>query len=513
MKNDNQKIGKLAEKYFSIWCTEADYVINQSTEDETGWDFIVEDSLLKQTEHETLHEPEYTYYFQVKSTKGRARKVDVYLENLYRLSKAPAPCFFIFLVFDSKFQPQKLYIKHLDEEITSKILKRVSKAIENNEVNKLHKKTMQIKFEDTDCLNLFDGINIRSFVEKIVGESYLEYKNNKQKLLENTGYEDGFGNFNLGFESEEDIIEFTHLYLGIKKSIQIKKGRLLQERFGYIFKTTSADNAKLEISPPKPNQIGLLHIFRDDLPTQIFFSVNHYISDLNPLLEEKYRLNRIESIYFDILYNPSSDKAKIVPNFNNHTRLNLIEFIKYANFYNWMQNPPGIQVKLYVDGKSIFTLCSPDGTKEPVDLIDIKILESIIRLSTFFPSIVEDMPSLFQIDALRDKIEAMDKIISLRPFEVQVNFQDNTLIDGLEYNIICQLTLVIGNNSIILISVLTGKSCNIKDGRYKFLIEKTNIIKAISTTEPITLINQSIQNLKEKIAEDYKDTLLIYFNF
>lgn len=512
MDNDNKKIGKLAEKYFNVWCTEGDYVINQSYEDETGWDFIVEDSNIKQTTHQTIHEPEYTYYFQVKSTKGRTRKVDIHLEHLYRLSRAPAPCFFIYLVFDSKYKPQKLYIKQLDEDIMSRTLERVAKSIENNEFDKLHKKTLQIKFEDKDNLSLFDGRKIRGFVEKLVGESYLKYTSDKQKFLKNIGYEDGFGNFNLGFESEKDIIEFTHLYLGMRKSIQLKKGSLLLKRFGYIIENTAADNATLEISPPKPNQVGLLYIFQDDLPKQLFFSVKHYISALNCFLEEKYRLNRIESNYFDILYNPSNNSAQLVPNFNDHTRLDIIEFIKYANFFNWIQSS-NIKVKLYVDGKSIFSLSPSTESERPINLIDIKILESLVRVSTYFPSLFEEMPSLYQINELKDKIELMDKIILHRPFEIDVDCQTNKISDTSIYNIVVNLTLTLGNNSIILISVLTGKPHKINDGCFKFLIEKTNIVRAISTLEPITSIDQSIKDLIVKVVATNKNLPLIYCNF
>ncbi|KTC66372.1 Uncharacterised protein (plasmid) [Legionella adelaidensis] len=508
MTNVSQKIGKLAEKYFSIWCTEAEFVINQSIEDETGWDFFVEDSNLKQTTHQTIHEPEYTYFFQVKSTAGRARKVNIHLGNLYRLAKSPIPCFFIFMVFNSRLKPSKVYLKHLDKSLISEILKRVAKAIKNDEFNILHKKTLQIKFEEDNCLQLTDGSQIRAFIAKEIGKDYLQYRQDKEDFLKNSGYEDGFGNFNLGFENEADIIEFTHLFLGIKESIQLKKGSLLQKRFGYIFRNISADNAKLEISPPTPSHMGVLYLYKDNLPTQYNFSVKHYILDFNHLLDEKYRLNRIAWDYFDILYNPSNNNAQFIPNFNNSTNLNILEFIKYANLFNKLQSA-GNEAKLYINNKCVFTI-RQNNSSEPLKLIDIETLECLVRSSIFFPCLIEEKPSLEQVDKLKIEINLLDKIISFRPFEINLHFETDVISDMSDYYMFSNLTFKIGQSTIILVSVLTGKAKKIGINNFKFIIQKTNIERAMSAFEPLsTFHQQSSEELKKYIVEKYDDLPMI----
>lgn len=504
-------MGKLAEKYFNIWSTEADFIINQSLEDEAGWDFLVENSDIQKSSVEDIHKPQVQYFFQVKSTNGRKRNTDIHLENLYRLAKSPIPCFYILLVFDTKLKPSKLYIKHVDKEIILKVLMRVAKSIKDEEFDLLHKKTINIKFEESACIKVLSGEKIRDFIEKTVGSDYSLYLKEKQNILENSGYEDGFGNFNLGFEDVNDIVDFTHLYLGMKKSIQLKKGSLALKRFGNIFKNISADDAKLEISPPIPNHIGVLYLFKEELPTSIFFKVKHYILDFNHLLDDKFKLNRIESKYFDILYNPTNQVARIIPNFNNDSELDILQFINYAHLFNELQIASSIEAKLFVENKSIFTLTPREQVETPILLIDIPLLENLARILVYFPCLNDVKPTLKQLYDLKDKIDLTDKILTMLPFDITANLLPNELIDMNDYYMYIDISLAFGTSTIRLICVLTGTVQLTKLNGFKFAIKNIEIIRDFSFLDTFPLISEAIQKIKSDIISRYTDLSMIEY--
>jgi hypothetical protein len=182
-------IGRMGQSEFEKLCSSAGLTRNQSREDMTGWDYLVEFPLPRAAgQPADMAPPALECRVQVKATDRHRRKWDIGLSNLERLAKSPMPAFICLLEFNGQENAQNVYLLHIGEAVIGRVLKRLRKQGEvSGQVAK--KATVSITCDDSDKLLEPNGACLRQAIEGYVAQGYDKYCQWKMRLLETLGYE------------------------------------------------------------------------------------------------------------------------------------------------------------------------------------------------------------------------------------------------------------------------------------------------------------------------------------
>lgn len=151
----DRDLGRMGEATFAQWCASQGLPANSSNVDLTGWDFLVEFDfpIAFSSELSMTHAGAFECKVQVKSTDKKNGSWNIKLSVLKRMVTAPLPWFFLFLEFDGKSVPQRAFLRHVDHEFCTTVLKRLHDEEINGNHQKLHKKTMVVKYDKSYQLN------------------------------------------------------------------------------------------------------------------------------------------------------------------------------------------------------------------------------------------------------------------------------------------------------------------------------------------------------------------------
>ena len=243
-KRRQDKIAGLAEKALDTWATQAGITINPSMEDRKGWDYILEFQLRHQEAEVPQNTPldkdlrEVKAFVQVKGSDDHHRFVDISLTNWQSLIGTPHPAHILRVEFDGEDKSQRAYLRHVDQEITREVLKRLRKvSAEEEDANELYKKTKRVRFRESDRLPSLDGSGLRSkMIEPLMGKPR-SYEAQKRKWIDEIGY----GESNVRIKTMINIPEeyrdtpsdlLVDFAAGIIPELDITKGQIYDTRFG-----------------------------------------------------------------------------------------------------------------------------------------------------------------------------------------------------------------------------------------------------------------------------------------
>lgn len=189
-------LGLMGESTFSLWCADAGIIPNGSQIDKTGWDYFVEFPFEDLNDPTEIHKAAIECKVQIKATDKKERKLPVSLSNLRRLITAQMPAFFVFIEFDGSDSAKDAFIVHVDNELITKVLKKLHEIEQSDKTNKFNKRKMTISYGDSHKMEHLNGDCLKEVFISHIGMDISRYISNKIKHLESTGFEDGFAQIN-----------------------------------------------------------------------------------------------------------------------------------------------------------------------------------------------------------------------------------------------------------------------------------------------------------------------------
>src|SRR4030042_5003449 len=191
-----RRIGEMGQSEFAKLASSADLTRNQSREDMTGWDYLVEFPRPRPAgQPADMVPPALECRVQVKATDRHRRRWHITLSNLERLAKSPIPAFICLLEFDGEENTKHVYLVHIGEQIIARVLKRLREQ-EKTSGQVTKKRTLSITCDNCDRLAQPNGPCLRKAIESHVAQGYDKYCQWKIDLLKRLGYEDGRGYVN-----------------------------------------------------------------------------------------------------------------------------------------------------------------------------------------------------------------------------------------------------------------------------------------------------------------------------
>lgn len=224
-----QRIGRPAEKTFSLLCSEGGVTCNKSDEDDHGWDFVVD---IPQDIPEGFP-ADYggkvvQALVQVKSMPASSRSVRLKASNALHFAKSDQPCFLVAFTTDRK-ATSKVFARHFWKADIERSLKKARE--EDAAGKKLNKSVLTFQFgPEEEC-----SANLVLWLVNTVRSLPQDYASEKNRLGGSLGFEDGSLRGEITFGPMADIGELVDHQLGLTESIPISYLRLTDRRFGIEF--------------------------------------------------------------------------------------------------------------------------------------------------------------------------------------------------------------------------------------------------------------------------------------
>jgi len=507
-------LGSMGESTFSLWCADAGLIANSSQIDKTGWDFLVEFPFNSASELPPieLHKAAFECKVQVKATDNQERKLPITLSNLRRLITAQMPAFFVFIEFDGTDSAKRAFVVHIDNELISKVLKKLHKIEQSDAVNKFNKRKMTIHYGAEQEMQALNGGCLKEIFKNHIGNNLAKYVSNKVAHLDSTGFEDGFSQIHFTTEGEDNLKQLIDVSLGIENDVELSTFKGSHTRFGIATKQPFVDciGGKLEMPNIEPNEEIIVRFKESKLSPGISFKSKFFSSPFNIMVPDELKKIRIEGEFFDLVLNPYTGSASYSFSLGEGVRLEVIKFrdaLKLLNLLN--SSGKNILAELVFDsGKSIAfkvgcTDAQFDFSKE------LKAIECAVKLlSDFDVSEVVDI-SFSEISKHEEVICQMASLINASPNLFRVEFS----VDGEGFdpskNVanIFLVTTPIGSHIFGLIIVLTGTVKTIDNELYQLVTNNVSIEKRLISGRDESIKNEDllseIELVEKRYGEDY----------
>lgn len=247
----------MGEKEFSLLCTQQGATSNGSTEDDHGWDHIVEvEPANKLSLPADLRDGITRAFVQVKSTAGRQRKTRVKLSNALKAIQTDLPCFLVLMVFEGN-ELTEVRIRHFWTNEIERALKRAREAYRDNR-DDLHKIYLDFSMEGLPDVrsNLVETLCFH------VSEHGAKYGREKQSIRENIGYNVPrvIGEFTFDDDvTADDLVDWE---LSDDAELALSNFDFKDMRFGIPASTVEYPTAGSKISVGLTPREGILRLTR-----------------------------------------------------------------------------------------------------------------------------------------------------------------------------------------------------------------------------------------------------------
>ena len=512
-----RNLGRMGESVFSQWCASAGLTANNSSVDETGWDFFVEFDFHSKTspQFSTVHEAAFECKVQVKATDKQARKLAIKLSNLKRLATAPMPAFFVFIEFDGGESAQRAFLVHVDEAMSFDILRRLHEEEERGGADLLNKKTMTINYDSSHMLESPSGAALRSAMRVHMGPSMSDYVTRKNAHLNAAGFEDGFAQMTISAEGPENMSKLVNMSLGLEKDADISSMVGFKQRFGRksLLPFVDEENVKLGMPDLKPSFEGSLRCRTDKLGPSLTFPAKVYFSPFNPIVPEEMRRARIAVEFFDLVFNPFTNESTYKFSFDEKPMS--LGMLKDALKFMEMLAKPAQRIysELTVGQRSMmqFEIASPGM---PFKLgTELDAVEAAARIISLLGISSNVQMSLAQASRHASRWIEMEKVLLADTKQLMLEIPGYQTPSSGRESLVCLsfFTTPVGNINVGVFMTMIGKPLPADDG-HALLPERKNI-ERIVICEPGEQINSedlvaAAIAIAQKYASEHEVTML-----
>lgn len=503
-------LGKMGERYFDAWCASAGITSNNSNTDETGWDYLLEFPFI-QKKGVPLDEQGAAFEckVQIKSTDDRKGKWSIKLSNLKRFVNTPLPSFFVFLEFDNIDTPQSGYIVHVDETLIGKILKRLRELDEIEEDVKLNKKTFTIHYDESHKLAELNGNCLKQSFEQYIGDSFEEYITDKRRIIKTVGFSEGAGEITFSTKGEESTLELVKASVGISDFAEIYDIVSRHKRFGILSQKPQFNYpvAQLKFDNIKPQSIGKIRFKESKYSSYISLPAKLYISPLNTVIPDTFRLFRVAGASFEFLINPITTHSTYTMKLNDEGYQDFIELNETVKLFA-MLSKPNIKLISVLDFDifpeirfNIVTHLDNPTINEDFQ----KSLEYVDIIATDF-GIKQDLQ--INIYELMNNMAEFERFSNMLTSSHGYTIAEFRVDDGLNLDnqIICIFFngILIGNHILgAVISIKTKKLKMLPDNFYRVTSDELIVEKRIIISTGETLRKSEIKSMVQETQKKY----------
>ncbi|WP_367598297.1 hypothetical protein [Pseudomonas fulva] len=305
----SEDLGGMGESFFRLLAKDAQLVVNSSTDDKAGWDFVVEDSsplAINYGDHSRA-----VYRIQVKATMGESSSIQMSFSSLLSLIQYGGPTFVFLLKFKDGLSPESLHVVHLGENESIEILKALRRRDVLRKNLQLNKAKYSLRFDKGTLLSDATGKGLRNYLEAMLGGSYIQYVEGKAKWLRGIEQQSSSLLANMQFKSEKDFRAMVDCFLGYESKFCVSSS-MYRAPFGI------ADPESIDFTPdylttvtPIADKLmrGVLRLRTSAYGAVYQFKVTMYAAP--PSIPKEFSAFRLKTSMFDVVYRFNEQCVKI----------------------------------------------------------------------------------------------------------------------------------------------------------------------------------------------------------
>jgi hypothetical protein len=335
---------RVAETIIKLLGETSGAVIQPVSDDQNGWDCLVEFPPIASELPKDLAPPGLSILVQVKSSRNAASTCRLSLSNALKFARHPLPCFIVLVTYEAGVDKPKLFVRHIWGDLIRQILQRVRHAEAENKA--LNSTEITVRFTTKDQFDLRTLEHMAHTVDGLGSR----YTAQKQKVIDEAGYETGYAVGKLVFAEGIDPETLVDLALGLVESVDVDQFSLTDMRFGIAAKKPLIEVTKGKVSL-QPHPVGICTVnFRQasvagdglDLEGEIF------APGLPGLPPELWKL-RVRTSLLDFTLKPDG-VTRVVAELDTAVRLPFETIRNAAAIYSWGQKGP-VDFTIWTDGK------------------------------------------------------------------------------------------------------------------------------------------------------------------
>lgn len=403
MGTQNDRIGKIGEKEFSLMCSRARVVCNKSDEDERGWDYVIQYPETPQHRRPLdLRKAPHAAFVQVKTTQTADHSVEVSLSNAQRMVEALLPFFIVLVKLSANEEVEAIFVRHIWREEITKILHAIRRA-DSEKDEALHKRTISFSLNKDDATT--DPLGTIAQRIDSAGSAYTEAK---RKFVETVGFEDGYGTSEITLEAES-AEDFLDLQLGLRDSIDFTRFVSKSSRFGIESSRPEIDATKGKLFVDPSPRVGVLRLC--SASGEEFFAPAQAMGASLPGDDPLMRKSRIVAGCVNLIIR-GTGKTEAKANLLAGEPATLATIELFGQLMQWRGTGP-VSLTLYSEGRS-FDIGTIDLDKDlGVDLgwIEIGKAAGILKKIAATAMFETIMLSPFEINRARTDIELMTHLV------------------------------------------------------------------------------------------------------
>lgn len=201
-------------------------VVNPVSDDQNGWDCIIEFDAVSSPLPKDLAPPGLMLLAQVKSSLAGAQTCQLTLSNALKFARHPLPCFVLLVSYENGPDNEVIYVRHVWDGLIKQILRRVREA--EVEGRPLNKSEITVRLSDEDR---HDAETLKHMARTLDAFG-ANYASKKQAIVDAAGYETGYAAGKLTFGEGMDAETLVDFMLGLIKSVPVQNFTLTDMRFG-----------------------------------------------------------------------------------------------------------------------------------------------------------------------------------------------------------------------------------------------------------------------------------------
>jgi hypothetical protein len=387
-RTPGQKKGKLGEKHVDSLATAAGFTVQTPTEDEHGWDRMLELETATNSGKSLDHRAgPLTAFLQIKTTSSRTKE-SIKLDVLERMAKDSVPWFIMFVVLGQDNKPADIHVVHVGRDLIELVLKRLRVEAANGVGHDaLHKHSMSINWKDGQRVAPDDDEAFRKSILESIGDPST-YPRRKDEIRTTAGFTARPLRVSVVFGDDVGVDRIADAFIGIgEPTLPVKSLKAKEVRFGIELPLERLGGpGLLQIRAKDEGDVDLS--FEGSRGGRVSLPMKRLAPPLNLVGREAWKVRFSNSI-LSIIVKPSSGELSLELDLTNDTKP-LWELERVADVLALLETEPGpVRLQIEVDDRDPWhtQLSHVDLGRVPPWMRDLlrggKAIAALMRLGSY----------------------------------------------------------------------------------------------------------------------------------
>lgn len=501
----------MGEALFESLCAEVGLTANKATNDDQGWDYIVEFPRAFESDLaiDSPGAPKTQCKVQVKSTGQNKKSWQVELSNLHSLCTDTLPAFYFFIHYDQKSQPAEAYLYPVGNDIIHDVFNKITENNSTQNPKKLNKIKKTISYTGFK-LSEVKGEQLKKRLLNFIGANFAGYIESKARLLNKIKREQSQTKINFGIPRNQ-LNLFLESMIGLNKQAEVINIIGTETKFGVDrdIPELRSSGARVSMTNLTPYQ-GKLYFRRDPLLSPVVFEARLFSPPFIFFESDFYKI-RFESDFFDIVVSPNLGKLNLSLKLDEGA---VFDLKKAKAFLDLLICTDALS-RCYVEFKSAsfkdkLTFSMSTNSEELLALSEIHLaLRDLLTVFDFFDYEQDFNINFVELEYLAPKARDFVRVVNEKNPVLKVKYtSEEVRVKSIKEAWVFQCFIQVGQYSFVAIYTAVGQPSEHEGGVFTMRADEVVVEQKLTLSSTDTSLYPAfvdrINAVEEKYADEYR---------